>query len=204
LQELFSQLNLTPSIDSAHGSWFATFESEESTTNAFEFLKSQTLHGQSIKARFKSEPIRRDVRGVSVFVPSSVPYNAGLIYGQQMEWNPLTGAPQFYGDADMHGEGRGRGPKKGRKDNNRRGADHGRKRVGGRKAKNQREKKQPAPQLRASDFPPLPNASSDSNRSRGNMKQYDRATLTDALSHLQARRPESLRPEFPVVSAGES
>jgi len=206
LKDLFSQVNMTPSIQSAvNDCWFVSFDSEDAASSAFDFLKNQTLHGQPIKARFKSEPVRRDVRGVPLFVPSSVPFNAGLLYGQQqMEWNPHAGVSPYYGDADMHGEGgRGRGPKKGRKDNTRRGADHGRKRAGGRKAKNQREKKQPAVQLRASDFPPLPNASPEGNRSRV-VKHYDRATLTDALSHLQAHRPDSLRPEFPVVSAGES
>jgi len=206
LKDLFSQVNMTPSIQSAvNDCWFVSFESEEAASTAFDFLKNQTLHDKPIRARFKSEPIRREVRGVPLFVPSSVPYNAGLLYSQQMEWNPLTGVPPYYGDMDMHGEGgRGRGPKKGRKDNTRRGAEHGRKRAGGRKAKNQREKKQPAVQLRASDFPPLPNATaSEGNRSRA-VKHYDRATLTDALSHLQAHRPDSLRPEFPVVSAGES
>merc|ERR1712110_717356 len=167
LKELFSQVNMTPSIQSAvNDCWFVSFESEEAASTAFDFLKSQTLHGKQIRARFKSEPVRRDVRGVPLFVPSSVPFNAGLLYGQQMEWNPL-GVPSYYGDVDMHAEGgRGRGPKK----------EHSRKRAGGRKAKNQRDKKQPAVQLRASDFPPLPNApGSDGNRSRA-VKHYDRAT----------------------------
>mmetsp|Transcript_9957 Transcript_9957/g.40303 ORF Transcript_9957/g.40303 Transcript_9957/m.40303 type:complete len:487 (-) Transcript_9957:545-2005(-) len=168
--------------------WFADFSSEEETTKALEYIRTQKFADKPIRARIKTSTV---LSTSSYYYPTQQPYYPGFVpvAGTWVPGGPygFTGfepgqeqmymagyAPKAQGDAGRgRGAGRGKGPP--RKEGARKGQagqrDEDGRRKAGRKARPAKEAgaagapaaggrrpDQKPPQLTPAHFPPLPNA----------------------------------------------
>lgn len=198
--DIFENGNFKPSVKSdVNCCWFVTFETEQEATSGLEFIRQQEIHGKSVRARLKPEPLLRNIYNPpepnpAQFLPqSSLPYN----YSYRSNWNPM--APVFWDqNGEIYNKNEGKeGYRRGYKKQSRKDNRKGNKKRGNRKKGRDQRKHTPI-QLGPSDFPPLPSASNTKNTGySGEFKKYQPDTIVNFLNNIN---PTNVLPDgFPVL-----
>lgn len=190
LQKLFLEGNFTPQLKSeVNQCWFVTFENEQQTTAALQFIRQQKIKGETIRARIKPEPLLRTVDvPIPIVHPPAYNYQA-YPRASWAPWDPNDVNPNFTRGVDSsrskYRKPRNKDFRKDQKSNRGRNGNRGKK---------PRDKKPSSFQLAQSQFPPLPKKDAE----KQNAAKSDNEVATDPALVQNNETSDSDQTESPT------